>query len=129
MPTSGRPCSRLAFVESWAGHTDRPALITDQETITYRELDARVATEMELLGSTRRLVLIELQNTVPAIVSYLAAMRAGHVVLIASDERSRESLTKNMTPMSWSDPTPTPVGGLSSIERAPAMICILIWPC
>jgi acyl-CoA synthetase (AMP-forming)/AMP-acid ligase II len=98
MPISARPCSRLAFVESWAEHADRPALIADQETITYTELGVRVATEMELLGSTRRLVLIEMQNTVSAIVSYLAALRAGHVVLMASDVYARESLTKTFDP-------------------------------
>jgi acyl-CoA synthetase (AMP-forming)/AMP-acid ligase II len=86
------PRPRLGFVEGWDGHADRPALITDRETISYGELAARVAAEMELVGSTRRLVLIELQNTVSAIVSYLAALRAGHVVLIASDEGTRESL-------------------------------------
>ena len=89
---------RLGFLDSWDGHANRPALITDRETITYKELAERVSTEMELLGSTRRLVLIELQNTVSAIVSYLAAMRAGHVVLIASDERACESLTKAYDP-------------------------------
>ena len=46
----------------------------------------------------RRLVLIELQNTVSAIVGYLAALRAGHVVLIASDMGARESLVETYDP-------------------------------
>ena len=86
------PRPRLGFVEGWDGHADRPALITDRETITYGELAARVSADMELFGFTRRLVLIELQNTVSAVVSYLAALRAGHVVLIASDKGTRELL-------------------------------------
>ncbi len=49
-------------------------------------------------GFARRLVLIELQNTVSAIVSYLAALRAGHVVLIASDMGTRESLVETYDP-------------------------------
>ncbi len=97
MLTTG-PRPGLGFVDGWDGHADRPALITDRETITYGELAARVSAEMHLFGSARRLVLIELQNTVSAIVSYLAAMRAGHVVLVASDERARESLTTTYDP-------------------------------
>ena len=92
------PRPRLGFVEGWDGHADCPALITDGETITYGELAARVAAEMELVGFARRLVLIELQNTVSAIVSYLAALRAGHVVLIASDMGTRESLVEIYDP-------------------------------
>ena len=97
MLTSG-PSPRLGFLDGWDGHADRPALITDRETITYGELAARVAAEMELVGFSRRLVLIELQNTVSAIVSYLAALRAGHVVLIASDKGTRESLVERYDP-------------------------------
>ena len=88
----------LGFVDGWDKHADRPALITDRETVTYGELAARVAAEMELVGFARRLVLIELENTVSAIVSYLAALRAGHVVLIASDLGTRESLVERYDP-------------------------------
>ena len=91
MLTSG-PRGGLGFVDGWDGHADRPALITDREMVSYGELAARVSAEMELFGFTRRLVLIELQNTVSAVVSYLAALRAGHVVLIASDKGTRELL-------------------------------------
>lgn len=97
MPSpSPSPC--LDFLKRWDGYDDRPALITDRLTITYRELTGRVGAEMERVGSTRRLVVIELQNTVSAIVSYLAALRAGHVVLIASDAATRESLTQTYDP-------------------------------
>ena len=88
----------LGFVDGWDGHADRPALITDRETVSYGELAARVAAEMELVGFGRRLVLIELENTVSGIVSYLAALRAGHVVLIASDMGTRESLLERYDP-------------------------------
>ena len=97
MLTPGRP-PWLGFVDGWDGHADRPALITDRETISYGELAARVAAEMELVGFARRLVLIELQNTVSAIVSYLAALRAGHVVLIASDRGTRELFVETYDP-------------------------------
>ena len=91
-------CTRLSFVDGWDAHADRPALITDRETVSYGELEARVAAAMELVGFERRLVLIELQNTVSAIVGYLAALRAGHVVLIASDMGTRESLVEIYDP-------------------------------
>jgi acyl-CoA synthetase (AMP-forming)/AMP-acid ligase II len=92
------PRPSLGFVDGWEGHADRPALITDRETVTYGELAARVTAEMELVGFARRLVLIQLENTVSAIVSYLAALRAGHVVLIASDAGTRESLVERYDP-------------------------------
>ena len=92
------PRPRLDFVDGWDRHADRPALITDRETVSYGELAARVSAKIELLGFGRRLVLIELQNTVSAIVSYLAALRARHVVLIASDKGTRESLAKAYDP-------------------------------
>ncbi len=90
--------TRLSFVDGWDAHADRPAFINDRETVSYGELEARVAAAMELVGFERRLVLIELQNTVSAIVGYLAALRAGHVVLIASDMGTRESLVEIYDP-------------------------------
>jgi hypothetical protein len=54
--------SRLGFVDGWAGHAERLALITDRDTITYGELATRVSANIELLGFARRLVLIELQT-------------------------------------------------------------------
>jgi len=88
----------VGFVDGWEGHGGRPALITDRETVGYADLAGRVAAEMELVGFGRRLVLIELQNTVAAIVSYLAALRAGHVVLVASDGGAREALVAAYDP-------------------------------
>lgn len=97
VPPPGSP-SRLSFVDGWNEHPDVSALITDRGALTYGELGARVAATMETLGSRRRLVLIEMSNTVSAIVGYLAALRAGHVVLIASDGGARESLVRTYDP-------------------------------
>lgn len=88
----------LRFVDAWNEYAERPALITDGRTITYAELAVLVADEMESFGSVRRLVLIELQNTVPAIVSYLAALRAGHAVLIVSEEGMRGAMLELYDP-------------------------------
>lgn len=97
VPPPGSP-SQLSFVDGWNEHPDGSALISDRGTLTYGELGARVAATMEALGSRRRLVLIEMSNTVSAIVGYLAALRAGHVVLIASDGGARESLVRTYDP-------------------------------
>jgi hypothetical protein len=100
MQTSG-PRPRLGFVESWDEHADRPALITDRGTITYRKLAAFVATEMELFGSTRRLVLIEPQNTVSAIVSYLAALQAGDWHLLSVADLEARARGRPRGPLRW----------------------------
>lgn len=89
---------RPGFTDGWGDHGDRPPLITAGDVIGYRQLADLVAAEVELLGTTRRLVLIELHNTVPAITSYLAALKAGHAVMIAPDARTRETLTEIYDP-------------------------------
>lgn len=82
----------LGFLDGWEDHPDRAALITDGHIITYAQLAARVEAESRLCDMARCLVLIELKNTVAAIVSYLAALRSGHVVLAASDADTRSTL-------------------------------------
>ncbi|MGY4709983.1 AMP-binding protein [Mycolicibacterium sp. CBM1] len=60
---------------------DRPAVLTDAETLTHRELADRAAAVGEVLGDGRKLVLLETSNTVPGLVAYLGALSAGHVVM------------------------------------------------
>ena len=62
---------------------DEPALVTAHETVTYRELDERVERQAVQLGAKRGLVLIAGANDIDVIVTYLAALRAGHPVLMA----------------------------------------------
>ncbi|PJK21882.1 AMP-binding protein [Mycolicibacterium goodii] len=97
MTASGTPTG-LRFLDGWDEHPDHPALITRGHTITYAELAARVEAESQLCGMDRGLVLIELKNTVAAIVSYLAALRSGHVVLVASDAGARDALVAAYDP-------------------------------
>lgn len=89
--TPGAPTG-LGFLDGWDGYADDPALITERRVITYDQLADRVSAESQLCDTARCLVLIELTNTVNAIVSYLAALRAGHVVLVASDADVRDAL-------------------------------------
>ncbi|OPE45690.1 AMP-binding protein, partial [Mycolicibacterium diernhoferi] len=88
----------LGFLDGWDEYADHPALITDRHTITYAELGERVEAAAGLSAGARCLVLIELKNTVAAIVSYLAALRAGHVVLVASDADARDALVAAYDP-------------------------------
>lgn len=61
---------------------DAPALLADGRVLSYADLDALVEDRVEHLGGVRRLVLLEGANDVDAVVSYLAALRGGHPVLL-----------------------------------------------
>jgi acyl-CoA synthetase (AMP-forming)/AMP-acid ligase II/peptidoglycan/LPS O-acetylase OafA/YrhL len=72
------------------GAPDAVALRSAGESVTYAELARRVADESTALGSTRRLVLLELRNDVASVVRLLAALAGHHpVVLLGADEGDR----------------------------------------
>jgi acyl-CoA synthetase (AMP-forming)/AMP-acid ligase II len=79
--------SGVNFVDQLASYTDRPALLSCSEVVTYHDLDSRVSETLERLGHQRRLVLLEGSNTVSAVVTYLAALRGNHPVLLADGKR------------------------------------------
>jgi acyl-CoA synthetase (AMP-forming)/AMP-acid ligase II/acyl carrier protein len=62
---------------------DRSAVVTVDGALTYRELSDRVAARADELGAARRLVLLTGADQVEALVTYLAALRAGHPLLLA----------------------------------------------
>jgi acyl-coenzyme A synthetase/AMP-(fatty) acid ligase len=70
-------------------HHTAPAVVTLDETLTYADLVDRVARQARAWPGTgaRRLVLVEIEPTVDAVVTYLAALAAGHVVLLAAPGR------------------------------------------
>ncbi|WP_374777437.1 AMP-binding protein [Streptomyces sp. NBC_01310] len=72
----------VPFAGDLATHGDRTAVITDDGLVTYRELAARVEAAANRLGRSRRLVLLFGANTVEALVVHLAALSAGHPVLL-----------------------------------------------
>ena len=73
----------MRFARELEGFGDAPALITPDETVTYRDLAERVERQASQLGGTRRLVLVAGANEIDLIVTYLAALVAGHPVLLA----------------------------------------------
>ncbi len=86
--TQPRPLWRT---EALAAHGANPALVTRDAQVTYSELARRVDDAARAWpGSGRRLVLVELAPTVEAVVTYLAALQAGHTVVLSEPGRARD---------------------------------------
>ncbi len=69
------------LLDHLASHGDRPAVLTDDRILTYRELADEVASAAADLGAERRLVLIETRNELSTLIAYLGALAAHHVVM------------------------------------------------
>jgi Acyl-CoA synthetases (AMP-forming)/AMP-acid ligases II len=66
------------------------ALVSEKgDSVTYAELAKRADEFAAGLGSERRLLLIEAENEIEAIVAYLGALRHRHPVLLAAGENSQ----------------------------------------
>ncbi|WP_165988611.1 AMP-binding protein [Streptomyces sp. YIM 98790] len=73
----------VPFARDLACHGDRTALVTgDGRTLSYRQLAARVEAVARRLGPQRRLLLLPGANDPGALTVYLAALAAGHPVLL-----------------------------------------------
>src|SRR5918998_1484164 len=93
------PAPGLLLGRDIGAFAERPALITADEQISYADLAARVEQVARALGATRRLVLVAGSNTADAVVGYLGALAAGHVVLLVpDDDMAIESLTRAYDP-------------------------------
>ncbi|WP_262104853.1 AMP-binding protein [Arthrobacter sp. Marseille-P9274] len=79
--------ARVCFAADLAGHGDRPAVLTAGGTLTYRELADRVDDLAARLGPVRRLAVLEAGNDIDSLVAYLAALSAGHpLILVPADK-------------------------------------------
>lgn len=79
----------VAFAAELARFGDRPAVLTDDGTLSYRQLAERVEAVADRLGPVRRLVLLAASNDVDSLVAYLAALSGGHpLVLVPGDKPS-----------------------------------------
>ena len=78
---------RVAFVATLAERGQATAVHTDGTAVTYAALADRVASAGAALGSGRRLVLVAAENSLDALVTYLGALHAGHVPLLAPGDR------------------------------------------
>ncbi|MFC6445733.1 AMP-binding protein [Shinella zoogloeoides] len=73
----------LSFIRAFEARGERPALVLPgNRVVTYADLARRVASRAALLGGGRRLVAIEAGTCEHAIVTYLAALSAGHAVAL-----------------------------------------------
>ncbi|MCX6395416.1 MAG: AMP-binding protein [Propionibacteriales bacterium] len=73
------PADRLGRFEPTAA----PAVVVGDRVISHAELDDLVGRRATVLGPTRRLVLLECANALEPLVTYLAALRGHHPVLLA----------------------------------------------
>ncbi|WP_195760575.1 AMP-binding protein [Agromyces kandeliae] len=64
------------------GDPSAPALVTPTSRVDYGELRERIDDRRSALGGGRRLVFLSGANTVESVVTYLAALAAGHPVLL-----------------------------------------------
>ena len=71
------------FADDFAWRGDAPAVVTAEGSMSYAELEDAVADVAARLGTARRLVLLEASNEVGSLVTYLAALRGGHPLLLA----------------------------------------------
>ncbi|MET3707830.1 acyl-CoA synthetase (AMP-forming)/AMP-acid ligase II [Arthrobacter sp. UYEF6] len=91
---------RLHFAANLADNGDRTAVATSSGVLTYRELADRVGELGRRLGTERRLVALTAGNDVESLVGYLAAMAAGHplILLPADKPAALESLVAAYDP-------------------------------
>ncbi|WP_248759075.1 AMP-binding protein [Pseudarthrobacter sp. SSS035] len=91
---------RLSFASNLASNGDRAAVATSNGVLTYRELADRVKEVGRRLGTERRLVALTAGNDVESLVGYLAAMAAGHplILLPADKPAALESLVAAYDP-------------------------------
>ncbi|MFF0201353.1 AMP-binding protein [Streptomyces sp. NPDC005017] len=90
----------MPFARRLAAHGDRLALLTPDGELSYRDLAERVTATAERLGPVRRLVLLAGANRTDALVTYLAALSAGHPVLLVpgDNDTTIRSLTQAYAP-------------------------------
>ncbi|CAN7596423.1 AMP-binding protein [Pararhizobium sp. LjRoot235] len=82
------------FTSALANWGDAPALLfPDRDPITYRELADRVSRKSAAFGPGKMLVAVEAAQSEHAIIGYLAALQAGHaVVMIPPDDRAQGAI-------------------------------------
>jgi acyl-CoA synthetase (AMP-forming)/AMP-acid ligase II len=86
------------LLERLAGFSDRLAVATEHETLTYRALAHRAEAFAASLGRGRKVVVIETDNTLPTLEAYLGSLAGGHVVLPVPRGRDHAALTAAYRP-------------------------------
>lgn len=79
--------ARVSFAADLARYGNRPAILADGLTLTYRELAARVDSFARRLGTERRLIALAASNDVESLVAYLAALASGHPLILLPEDK------------------------------------------
>lgn len=83
MPLTLRPrLPTVPFVDGLRAHGARVAVLTDETRLTYADLADAVDTRTRDLGAPRKLVCVAGANEAEALITYLAALVGGHVVML-----------------------------------------------
>lgn len=102
MPTSPSAIAPATtpFASQLSRFGDQVAIVTAAGQLSYSELSERVQATARRLGSQRRLVLVAGTNQLDSLVAYLAALSAGHAVLLTSggDPERLQSLVSTYDP-------------------------------
>jgi acyl-CoA synthetase (AMP-forming)/AMP-acid ligase II len=88
----------LGFAENFAAPADAIALFADGAEISYGELDRRIGERTTELGTGRRLVLIQSSNEVEPLITYLAAVRARHAVMLVPADKPTDDVVAEYRP-------------------------------
>lgn len=86
------------FFESWATAGDEPAVTGDGHTISHAELDRRIENRRAELGAARRLLLIESASEIEPLVTYLAALRGRHPVMMVAPGPAIDGIVETYEP-------------------------------
>lgn len=87
-PPTLAPARTQPFPRDLLGGRDADiALLTDAGALDYSEVRARVHEVATAIGAGRRLVLVAGENRLDAVIGYLAALCAGHVVILAAPQQ------------------------------------------
>ncbi|MET3953051.1 AMP-binding protein [Arthrobacter sp. UYEF36] len=78
---------RVPFAADLASYGDRPAILTETLTLTYRELAERVDDLVLRLGTERRLVALAAANDLESLIAYLAALAGGHPLILLPEDK------------------------------------------
>jgi acyl-CoA synthetase (AMP-forming)/AMP-acid ligase II len=115
----GRAAARLGA--ALRDHGECPALLAPDGVLSYAALADRVDDVAARLGSDPRLVLVPLTSTVDAVTGYLAALSAGHPVLVTDGVPDRtDEILRRFDPDVVIVPTGSGSGsGVELDERRP----------
>jgi acyl-coenzyme A synthetase/AMP-(fatty) acid ligase len=87
MSVRSEPFTTIAFLREVADRADAVAFATSEQTVSYRDLDEAMQARAHELGGGRRLVLVAMARRLDPVITYLAALAAGHVALLVDGGR------------------------------------------